>query len=194
MASSLSSILSLTEGVHYRLDDECWDWLGRKDAKGYGISSMGLARFHSRAYRAAYVLVKGEIADGLVMDHLCRNPSCINPDHLEPVTFAENIRRGDTAKLTFDQAREIRRRVAEGEPYAPIAAEFGVTEYVMWQIAEDITWREDPDAPRTPVRPERFCRECGARITSGNRHKVYCCVAHRRKYNSREGWRRRNPA
>lgn len=44
-------------------------------------------------HRVAYRLAKGPIPDGLHLDHLCRNPPCCNPDHLEPVTPAENNRR-----------------------------------------------------------------------------------------------------
>lgn len=45
-------------------------------------------------HREMYMAFKGEIPEGLVLDHLCRNRPCINPDHLEPVTLNENKRRG----------------------------------------------------------------------------------------------------
>lgn len=41
-----------------------------------------------------YELVVGPVSDGLVLDHLCRNRSCVNPAHLEPVTIGENVQRG----------------------------------------------------------------------------------------------------
>lgn len=46
-------------------------------------------------HRELYLVEVGEIPEGLVLDHLCRNRSCINTQHLEPVTSAENIQRGD---------------------------------------------------------------------------------------------------
>lgn len=47
-----------------------------------------------RAHRFSYQLYKGNIPKNLVIDHLCKNPSCVNPDHLEAVTNRENILRG----------------------------------------------------------------------------------------------------
>ncbi len=46
-------------------------------------------------HRFSYELHIGPIPEGLVIDHLCRTPACVNPDHLEPVTNAENVRRGE---------------------------------------------------------------------------------------------------
>jgi hypothetical protein len=72
----------------------CWPWTGYHDRKGYGrISREGRS---AGAHRAAYELAIGPIPDGFQLDHLCRNPPCINPLHLEPVTSAENTRRGET--------------------------------------------------------------------------------------------------
>ena len=51
-----------------------------------------------RAFNYVYEYVVGPIPDGLVLDHLCRNPPCVNPGHMEPVPHAENIRRGYEAK------------------------------------------------------------------------------------------------
>ena len=45
------------------------------------------------AHRLAYVKAKGAIPEGLTIDHLCRVRNCVNPEHLEAVTFLENIRR-----------------------------------------------------------------------------------------------------
>lgn len=70
----------------------CWLWLGCTDKKGYGY--LGTAGRTVRAHRHSYERAKGRIADGLEIDHLCRNPGCINPDHLEPVTKQINAIRG----------------------------------------------------------------------------------------------------
>lgn len=73
--------------------DGCWEWLGNKTLDGYGRLQVGGSR--RRAHRIAYELARGPIPPGLVLDHLCRNRSCVNPEHLEPVTDRENILRGN---------------------------------------------------------------------------------------------------
>jgi hypothetical protein len=69
----------------------CWIWKGATNDRGYGqIGVRGkLDYVHRLAYRASI----GQIPEGLDLDHLCRNPPCCNPAHLEPVTRAENQRR-----------------------------------------------------------------------------------------------------
>lgn len=73
----------------------CWIWLGAPTAGGYGSFHLEGRQYY--AHRVSYVLNVGDIPDGLHLDHLCRNKRCVNPAHLEPVTFQENIRRGRVA-------------------------------------------------------------------------------------------------
>lgn len=72
--------------------ETCWNWLAGKDKDGYGqfcFNHKGV-----RAHRFAYQITKGDIPKGLTIDHLCRNTSCVNPDHLEAVTIKINTLRG----------------------------------------------------------------------------------------------------
>jgi hypothetical protein len=69
----------------------CWEWSGADSGTGYGIVGWDGQKY--RVHRLAYELTKGPIPDGLVIDHLCRNRRCCNPDHLEAVTQRENTRR-----------------------------------------------------------------------------------------------------
>lgn len=69
----------------------CWVWVGAIQSKGYGsFWSNGRSTL---AHRVSYRDLVGEIPDGETLDHLCRNLRCVNPDHLEPVTREENLRR-----------------------------------------------------------------------------------------------------
>lgn len=72
----------------------CWLWLRSRSTDGYGWASLN-NKTH-QAHRLVYALLRGEPAAGLVLDHLCRVRHCVNPDHLEPVTPRENLRRGET--------------------------------------------------------------------------------------------------
>jgi hypothetical protein len=66
---------------------DCWTWAGFIRPDGYG-------KLRGRqAHRVIYELLTGPIADGLELDHLCRQIKCVKPAHLEPVTREENMRR-----------------------------------------------------------------------------------------------------
>ena len=79
-------------------DDGCWMWTGAKDPMGYG--ALMVDRRKMLAHRFVYQRLRGPIPIGLVLDHLCRHESCVNPDHLEPVTQRENMRRGQKVAQT----------------------------------------------------------------------------------------------
>lgn len=69
----------------------CWEWQGTLQKNGY--STFGLEAKSLRGHRWSYEHFIGPIPEGLQIDHLCRNRSCVNPEHLEPVTARENSRR-----------------------------------------------------------------------------------------------------
>lgn len=72
----------------------CWWWTGAPDHLGYGRIGKGRrGRGMLPAHRAVYLLLVGPIPQGKELDHLCRNPPCCNPDHLQPVTRREHVHR-----------------------------------------------------------------------------------------------------
>ena len=72
----------------------CMKWLAFRRPDGYGVAGLGNGRGQTTAHRAVYLLAVGDIPEGLECDHLCRVRDCVNPEHIELVTHAENVRRG----------------------------------------------------------------------------------------------------
>jgi hypothetical protein len=89
------------EGSDYRVEDRgyktpCWAWLRHLTKRGYPHVSTPNGPLC--AHRWTYEMFVGPIPNGLEIDHLCRQPDCVNPDHLEPVTSPENMRRARAAR------------------------------------------------------------------------------------------------
>lgn len=77
----------------------CWEWRRSKTADGYGVIKIGGRT--RRAHVVSYEESNGPVPDGIQLDHLCRVRHCVNPDHLEPVSHLDNVRRG----IVGDQGR-----------------------------------------------------------------------------------------
>lgn len=90
----------------------CWNWTGSMFNHGYGEFWDGK---HNRgAHRYGYELWVGPIPDGLQLDHLCKNPRCVNPAHLEPVTAQVNIARSGA----ISTVNRVKTHCLRGHEYA----------------------------------------------------------------------------
>jgi hypothetical protein len=105
---TVSGVRSATSQDYQRFMDRvspeptsgCWLWTGVVNPQtGYG--QFGRC---TTAHRLSYQFHVGRIPQGLVIDHLCRVRTCVNPQHMEVVTQQENIRRGDAPRRRREQA------------------------------------------------------------------------------------------
>lgn len=96
----------------------CWIWQGRKTPTGYGRANRPLASGGggAAAHRLLYEQTIGPVPEGLEIDHLCRTRSCCNPDHLEPVTHQENVRRS-TIGHNLERASALMTHCPRGHAY-----------------------------------------------------------------------------
>ena len=112
----------------------CWLWTGGKKSGGYATFCLPMApkgRYVAvGAHRVAYAMLRGDVQDDLQLDHLCSNPLCVNPWHLEEVTHMVNIQR------RF--ARE-RHRYGIAHNFGPAAAAAD-----QFYPRRGVIWRDDP--------------------------------------------------
>lgn len=101
----------------------CWLWMGKINRLGYGgLWVRDLTKTTGwrsvSAHRHAYETMVGPIPAGMDIDHKCRVRCCVNPDHLEPVTHLENVRRGISGIVNGGRMR-AKTHCPQGHPYSP---------------------------------------------------------------------------
>lgn len=102
----------LERNISYEPNSGCWLWSGAISNRSYG--SIFYEGRMQKAHRVTWTLRNGPIPEGLELDHLCRTRSCCNPDHLEPVTREENLRRGE-----HKNGKQGVENCPLGHPYSP---------------------------------------------------------------------------
>lgn len=129
----------------------CWLWTASVFKNGYGQAGRGTNQY---AHRLAYRLARGLIPKGASVLHRCDQRSCVNPDHLFLGTPTENMldmtvkgrrARGNThgrRRLSAEQVRDIRAKLAAGAGQSALAREHGVTRLNIHLIAHNRTWAQ----------------------------------------------------
>ncbi len=109
------------------IEGDHWIWTGARNGDGYGRIWGGkdLGR-PITAQHASHLAFKGPIPDGMEIDHLCRAPLCINPDHLEAVTHRENVIRGQSPSAVAHRAGTC----TQGHPRSEAVLRRGTSEIV----------------------------------------------------------------
>lgn len=123
----------------------CWVWQhvvdGRTPETSYGRLSRDGVRKGAHVW--FWEDVNGPVPDGLEIDHLCRVPACVNPDHLEAVTSGVNQRRGAHTHLDPFMVQTIRVLVANGASRTWIARSLGVPRARVWSALNN--WHDVPE-------------------------------------------------
>lgn len=127
-------------------DSPCWIWQRSMNGYGYGIGCINGKP--EGAHRISYRLHTGNTIERWEdIDHLCTNTTCVNPTHLEKVTYLENIRRRKSNKMTMQKARELRRlHNEEGLNKHQLAERFGISAGHAQGILHGYCWIEGCEA------------------------------------------------
>lgn len=133
----------------------CWEYEGARNSDGYGCFQVQ-KKFYL-AHRASYETWVGPIPTGLLVRHKCDNPPCINPDHLELGTQADNVGDRETRnrayhpsgdkhwsrRMSLEKARQIRSKYAEGgRSLVSLGEEYGCSAQSISLIVRNLTWKE----------------------------------------------------
>lgn len=165
--------------------DSCWIWTAAKNSRGYG--SFWDGERLTCAHRFSYEIAKGMIDSRLELDHLCRNPSCVNPDHLEPVDHRMNMQRGITGLKSGAQQR-AKTHCPQGHPYDETNTYINPTTGARHckickssckkppQKAAEQTkrYRERRKMERLAKQADRHCQGCDAPIPTGRSDRRFC--------------------
>jgi hypothetical protein len=130
--------------------DGCWVWTGLRHPKGYGqFNAAGQSKY---AHRYFYEFLNGHVPEGFELHHVCRNKSCVRPDHLECVTHGENIRkaaeagvwngeRNGNARRTNTEVMVVKALSAMGIPATIIAEHLNIPLRSVYAIVSEGVWK-----------------------------------------------------
>ena len=148
--------------VDIRNTDGCWNWIASKNKKGYGEFYLKNVP-HLHAHQISWMIVRGNISNGMCVLHKCDNPSCVNPTHLFLGTNQDNVNDKMTKgrwkskflygknhpqhgtnskfnKLSDSDVLKIRELKAQGNTLRGLAKQFGVSHGVINNIIQKRKW------------------------------------------------------
>jgi len=115
----------------------CWNWNFGIHGNGYGVISINFIQQYAHVYM--WEKDNGPTPSGKELDHKCKNRKCCNPDHLEPVTHAENTRRGKSP-FKWEDVNEIRSTCKTLADRKIFAKKFSVTTHCIGSILRGERW------------------------------------------------------
>lgn len=141
--------------VNKNAPNGCWLWIGSKNPHGYG--TLSIKKVHTLAHRKSWEMAHGPIPKGsgyhgVCVLHRCDTPACVNPSHLFLGSVKDNHddmaskgrrpigSRHPNSKITEDDVREIRKRLARGESGVAVARRFNLAVTNISMIRNRHTW------------------------------------------------------
>ncbi len=149
------------ESLRHRIKDDstintltgCWNWNKSLGIRGYG--KIGFRNRSATAHRVSYLVYKGEIKKNQLVMHKCDNPKCVNPEHLNVGSYADNTQdsldkgrtsakgtRNTQSKLTEYDVSIIKKLVKESVSQRIIARTFNVCPATICHIKKENNWKQ----------------------------------------------------
>lgn len=122
---------------HVQRKTGCWVWPYTKNSGGYGHIGKGKKVYE--AHKFLFEIILRPVPANSELDHICGNTLCVNPSHLEPVSHAENCRRGKQTKLKKHDVKWIR-KMSGKLTQRKIAEKFGVSRACIGYILQGKRW------------------------------------------------------
>lgn len=186
MANFSLSLLpqNLQDKIEQDPNTNCWNWIASKNRDGYGSAIFGGR--NKRCHRITFEIFKHPIANGLEIDHLCRNRKCCNPEHLEAVTHAENMKRA--YKTHCRNGHELKDYNIKIDHLS--GGKIARRCKICRNQKERIRARRNRSGDPTRIqRSTNQCLWCGEDITHKLESAKYCNGNHKNNYLRQKAWR-----
>lgn len=175
-----AGVFPFIEGQEYEVDPEtgCWNWSLWRNKRGYGRTQrreLQKLTGTQYAHRAGFMALRGYYPPNIHIHHRCENPSCVNPDHLEPIEHGLHLQGHwrDGSKLTEEDIKDIRWSMWDGEMgMTQLARKYELSVEYVRDILDGRAWRTATGPIGKP--PCRKCRRLGA-----SRRTMLCAVCRR---------------